>query len=100
MTDLPSKMSGGEQHEEQRLAFHRLKNLIEQEGDVHRVRDLRPIPGTPRWAYLIETPFATYPKFVVGSCNDDKSDIIILSKHSAEWGALASFEHLFPSTVR
>ena len=38
---------------------------MEQAGDVRRVVEIEEIqPGT--WLYLVETPFETFPRFVVG----------------------------------
>lgn len=90
-------MTGGELPEEDRLAFHRLKNLIEGNEDVHRVLALLPDPkvaGARRWVYLIQTPYATFPKFVVGYTNDTNTAIERLTYHSSQWGAEASFEAL------
>ena len=57
-------MSGDET--ELRIQILALRALISQEEDVHKVMDLCYAPSLDKWVYLIQTPFATWPKYVVG----------------------------------
>lgn len=59
-----------------------LRALIETEGDVRALLRLEPLPDwtPPRWAYLIETPFMTFPKFCVGMTNADNTEVHVVSK--------------------
>jgi hypothetical protein len=43
-----------------------LRDLIAAEPDVRAVLELEPIAGTDDWRYLIETPFATFPRYAIG----------------------------------
>jgi HPt (histidine-containing phosphotransfer) domain-containing protein len=49
-------------------ALSALKRQLEQEPDVRRVLELAPLPAG-RVRYLIETPFETFPRFAVGTCD-------------------------------
>jgi hypothetical protein len=46
----------------------KLRALIEAEPDVKRVLELQPL-ADGRYRYLIETPFETFPRFVIGDCD-------------------------------
>jgi len=54
-----------------------LRGLIAAEPDVRAVLKLKPIAGTEDWRYLIETPFATFPKYVIGRTDATMSDVRI-----------------------
>jgi hypothetical protein len=54
-----------------------LQSRMEHEDDVKRVVRLEPL-GT-RFRYLIETPFHTFPKFVIGTTDAEFSDVRIES---------------------
>lgn len=58
------KMTGGEAA--CRAAYLKIRALIQQEADVLEVLGLSWVPQESRWLYLIKTPFATWPKYVVG----------------------------------
>lgn len=61
---LPDRTSGGEEGGAE--VFRNLRALINREQDVLEVLALSWIPQEGQWLYLIKTPFATWPKFVVG----------------------------------
>ncbi len=61
-----NRMSEGELRIGERNAYLRLRGLILRELDVLAVLGLSWVPEEGRWLYLIQTPFATWPKFVVG----------------------------------
>lgn len=45
-----------------------VKAMLESHADVKRVLKLE--PRFSRWLYLIETPFVTFPRFVIGMCDE------------------------------
>lgn len=97
MTSSPDpdfKLTGGPRPAAQEDAARKLRERLILEDDVFRIVDLAPAPGGPpgRWLYCIETPFATYPRYAVGTTDESLSEVRILSLHSAEWGATGSFE--------
>ena len=57
-----------------------LRDLIAAEPDVRAVLELEPIAGSPRWRYLIETTFDTFPRFVIGWVTENLADIRITHK--------------------
>ncbi len=60
-------------------AIKALREKMEREDDIKRV--VRLIPHTEgRYLYLIETPFATFPKFVIGSTDATFDDVRLLSR--------------------
>ena len=63
-TNTKHRLSGGET--EDREALVNLRCLIGKEPDVYAVLALSYIPTEGRWLYLIKTPFASWPKYVVG----------------------------------
>lgn len=54
-----------------------LRDLIAAEPDVRAVLELEPIAGSADWRYLIETPFATYPRFVIGRVSETGEPLAI-----------------------
>ena len=65
--------------------------LIAREGDVKRVVECEEIaPG--KYRYLIETPFRTFPKFVIGQTNSDLTDVRIRLSCGAEWNAVEQWK--------
>jgi hypothetical protein len=95
MKDLSStRMTGGEITGEQKVQYLRLENLISDEPDVYEVHELMPLPEEGRWLYLVETPYATFPKFVIGSTDADNSNPEILFQSGAEWSARAEWDRL------
>lgn len=68
------KMSRGEISFEDHADHERMARMIRAEGDVFRLLALAPrgefaVPGR-KWYYMIQTPFATFPKFVIGLTDD------------------------------
>lgn len=63
----------------------RLRALILAEDDVKALHRLEPRAG--RYCYLIETPFQTFPKFVIGTTNADNTQVHITHKCEAQWQA-------------
>lgn len=59
-------------------ALESLAGLIRREKDVERLHKLSLLPGrTDRFAYLIETPFETYPRFAVGTTDAENEHVHI-----------------------
>jgi hypothetical protein len=86
----PTRMSGGELESPQRDTFLALRRLIEQEPDVFRVLALESFDATDpdsRWLYLIETPFASFPRYVIGTTDAGNEDPEILFQSGSEWAA-------------
>jgi N-acetylglucosamine-6-phosphate deacetylase len=50
-----------------------IRSRIEQEDDVKRI--IRLEPHGERFRYLIETPFATFPRFAVGTTDAAGEDV-------------------------
>jgi hypothetical protein len=86
-------MTGGEIHPERREVMLKLRKLIMAEPDVILLHALAPLKGG-RWAYLIQTPFASFPNFVMGTTDDENTQPIILAKAAKEWGIRQSFNEL------
>lgn len=82
-----ASLSGGELPAERRAEFLRVRALIQKEDDVHEVLALAKYAGEPRWLYLIQTPFATFPKFVIGSTDADNLHPELLFRCGTEWAA-------------
>lgn len=83
-------ISGGET--EDRTEYLRLRALIQKEEDVYEVLALSWVPQEQRWLYLIKTPFATWPKFVVGYTDADNADPEILFRCGHEDNARACYD--------
>lgn len=73
--------------------LEQLRDLILQQSDVKRVVGLVSM-ADGRFAYCIETPFMTFPRFVVGTTDAVNDDVHIHSRCGAEWSAMACFEKL------
>jgi hypothetical protein len=71
-----SRFSGGES--EDREEFLKLRALIEREPDVFEVLGLSWVGAEGRWLYWIKTPFASWPKHVVGWTNAENTETEIL----------------------
>jgi hypothetical protein len=65
--------------------------MIAREADVKRVVECEGIGGG-RFRYLIETPFQTLPRFVIGSTDAALSRIRIALRCGAEWNAIAQWQ--------
>jgi len=76
----------------------RVARLIEAEQDVRRV--LKVAAQGQRYRYLIETPFQTWPRFVIGTTDADLADVRIEYRCGAEWSALEEWECSTPNKQR
>jgi hypothetical protein len=85
----PRSMSGGET--EDRETFLRLRGLILQELDVYAVLGLSWIEQDGRWLYCIQTPFATWPKYVVGFTDKDNLEPLVLFRCGLVENAMQEF---------
>jgi len=54
-----------------------LRDLIAAEPDVRAVLELEPVAGTDDWRYLIETTFATFPRYVIGRVDNGMLSVCI-----------------------
>ena len=62
--------------------------ILLQDNTVRRVIDVRPCrPGCERFLYFIETNLATFPRFVIGTCNAAADDVHLLLFTGAEYTA-------------
>lgn len=75
-------------------ALEGLRELICRAADVRRIVELVPLAGG-RAAYLVETPFETFPRFVVGTADADNAEVEIGLRCGAEWSAREYFEQQF-----
>ena len=93
-TNTPTEVarySGGESPA--REAIIRLRSMILQESDVLAVLGLCE-QADGRWLYLIKTPFATWPKFVVGYTDDQNLNPSIIFRCGLEDNGVAKFQEL------
>lgn len=74
--------------------LERLRELISREADVRRIVALVPLAGV-RAAYLVETPFEMFPRFVVGTTDTENAEVEIGLRCGAEWSAREYFEQQF-----
>lgn len=88
------KTSGGEIPAAERQAWLTLRDIIEREPDVHRLHALHWLPDEMQWLYLIETTFATFPRFVIASTDPANLAPDILFQSAAEWSAQAEWDEL------
>lgn len=92
LSDVAAKMSGGELPAEDREAALKLAALIRAEADVFALHALVPVPGKPgRWLFMIETPFVSFPKFVIGETDTENDAPELLLKTGAHWNAAAEW---------
>lgn len=94
MEHTPHKMTGGELPEPMRSEMLRLRALIQAEEDVHAVHGLAKIAGEDRWLFFIQTPFATFPRFVIGSTDPANDRPELLLRCGAEWSAREAWTDL------
>lgn len=78
--------------------LEQLRKLIEQEEDVKRV--IRLEPHGDRFRYLIETPFETFPKFVIGTTDATNEDVRIEHKCGLEATAQEAWDGQLRPTPR
>ena len=79
------RLSGGETDD--RAAYLTLRAVIQRETDVHEVLGLSYLPTEGRWLYLIKTPFASWPKYVVGWTDDENANPEIIFR--CGWESIA-----------
>ena len=92
-TKIPYRYSGGEMEENYRRQYVALRNLIQREADVHAVLELsRQADG--RWMYLIQTPFVTFPKYVIAITDVENESVEIFLRCGSEWSARAEWDRL------
>jgi hypothetical protein len=85
MNDTASpRLSGGE-HQKSPEDI-KLDALIKAEPDVFRLVDLVQLVDG-KFLYQIETPFAGFPKYVIGSTDAENKAPHILLKCGTEWAA-------------
>ena len=89
--EKPHRLSGGETPLTPEM--QRVRELIEAEPDVHRLLALTELPNG-RFAYLIQTPFATFPKFAVGITDTENADPDVLLQCGAQWSGENFFDNL------
>jgi len=77
--------------EKERGLIGELRAVIEREEDVKRVVELEAIAGG-RFRYMIETPFETFPKFVIGTTDAEFADVRLEHRCGAEWNAREIWE--------
>ncbi len=86
----PTRMSGGEVEGPLKAAYDAIRKLITAEPDVHRLLAVLPFHDsvpTGRWLYFIETPFSSFPRFVIGETDLPNAEPSILFQSSTEWSA-------------
>lgn len=89
----PGSLTGGEIPAEQRRQYVELRNRIQKESDVLQVLELA-CQCDGRWLYLIQTPFVTFPKFVIGRTDLSNEWTEILFRCGAEWSARTEWDRL------
>lgn len=87
MAQTNTSLTGGELAEPLRSEFLAIRHLIASEEDVHQVLSLAKIADESRWLYFIQTPFATWPKFVIGTTDPENQSPEILFRSGSEWSA-------------
>lgn len=91
-TENQCRLSGGETVDSE--AYRRLRALLAAEADVHEVLALSYVPEDRKWLYLIKTPFATWPKFVIGETDSENANPELIFRCGAEWSAWSEWEKL------
>ncbi len=90
-TKTAPSYSGGEMEENYQRQYVALRNLIAKQSDVYSVLELyRQVDG--KWLYLIQTPFVTFPKFVIGRTDVENESVEILLRCGSEWSARAEWD--------
>lgn len=96
MNDIPTpdpspRFSGGEIPIDHQRQYVALRNLLQKEADVHQVLELsRQSDG--KWMYLIQTPYVTFPKYVIGRTDVENESVDILFRCGAEWSARSEWD--------
>jgi hypothetical protein len=66
--------------------------LIEEEYDVKQVLEL--VESGDRYRYMIETPFESFPKFVIGTTDEHLLDVNREVACGSEWAAREEWKRL------
>lgn len=69
------RVSGGEIAQDISDRMKALSKRLLAEDDVHEVLEVIPTSTEGFWFYLIQTPFATWPRYVIGETTEDLSDV-------------------------
>lgn len=77
-THTPAATSLAKGHDSRASRYIVAMEKILREKDVRRVVKLRETPAG--WVYMIETPFDSFPKFVIGSASSDFSGVLLLHR--------------------
>ena len=93
MNETKLLVSGGEIPAEQRAAYIALRDKIQREPDVLRVFELS-LRTDGSWMYFIQTPFVTFPKFVIGLTDADNESPEVVFRSGAKWSASAAWDRL------
>ncbi len=80
-------LSGGEIAEPLRSQLLALRAKMLQQDDVYEVVALVKLKDEDRWLYLIKTPFASFPKFVIGSTDSENTSPELLFRCGSSWAA-------------
>jgi hypothetical protein len=83
--------SGGPISEAHQRQYVALRNLVQKEPDVVQVLELSRLPDG-QWMYLIQTPFVTFPKFVIGRTNVENQHVVVVFRCGSEWAARAEWD--------
>ena len=92
-TKIPHRYSGGEMAENYQRQYVALRNLIQREADVHAVLELARM-ADGKWMYLIQTPFVTWPKFVIGLTDVENESVEFWLRCGSEWSARVEWDRL------
>ena len=79
---------------ERREEFLKTRATLMQCPDVHEVCALSWIPEEGRWLWMIKTPFATWPKFVVGYLDPQTGEAEEVFQCGREANAAETFAEL------
>jgi hypothetical protein len=88
------RLSGGELTGPEREAFLAMRKKILLEDDVHDVLGLSFLEEEGRWLYLIKTPFASGPKYVIGNTDPENTDPQLICRCGTEWSAMIEWEKI------
>jgi len=83
------RLSGGELPPNERDAFHEMRKRVHAQPDVHNVLGLSHSQALGGWFYWIATPFATWPRYVIGFTDANLSEMRIHCRTSVEYEAAA-----------
>lgn len=100
-TPIPDfRLSGGELPPSERDAYHNMRKNLLNKPDVHALLGLAYEADSDSWIYWIMTPFATWPRYVIGITDPDLLEIDVVFRGNTEvlaideWRKLAAFRGL------